>query len=154
MTISPSSIKVVISEETGVPSDSITLEQTNTGQYNQTWFVSAPDLESDHVIRVAPPPEQTRVLFYEARMMRQEPAVHVRIRKATSCPVPEILAYGWDDRRLGGRDFLLMDRLPGKPISSSDESTMTQLGTKLREVHQCIHAEPGRYGYLGEHHPM
>ena len=63
MTISPSAIRTVISEETGVPPDSITLEQTTTGQYNQTWFVTAPDLEGDRVIRVAPPPDHTRVLF-------------------------------------------------------------------------------------------
>jgi len=64
------------------------------------------------VIRIAPTPDRAKVLFYEHRMMRQEPAIHARILETTSCPVPEILAYGWDDSRLDGRDFLIMDRLP------------------------------------------
>lgn len=53
MTISPPAIKAVVAEETGIPPGSITLEQTCTGRFNHTWFVSAPDLERDRVIRIA-----------------------------------------------------------------------------------------------------
>jgi fructosamine-3-kinase len=47
-----------------------------------------------------------------------------------------------------------MDRLPGKPITWTDETVMAELGTRLREVHDRILARPNRFGYLGEHHPM
>ncbi len=152
--MSPDSIKEVLASELDVAEESLSLTRTDTGRYNQTWFVSAPDLEGDRVIRIAPPPDQTRVLFYEHRMMRQEPAIHALLLKATACPVPEILAIGWDDTRFGGRDFLIMDRLPGEPISWSTESVMTELGACLRQVHDRILAPPDQYGYLGEHRPM
>ena len=47
-----------------------------------------------------------------------------------------------------------MERMPGVPLHMRDDNLMSDLGAKLREVHDSIRAESGQYGYLGEHRPM
>lgn len=153
-TLSHEDLKPILAEALAAAPETIRFEATATGKFNYTWFVGVPGQEREYVIRVAPPPDRSRMLFYEHLMMRQEPALHAKIRTATSCPVPEILAHRWEDPSLGGRDWVLMERLPGAPISWIAESTMEVLGARLREVHDRVLASASRYGYLGEHRPM
>jgi aminoglycoside phosphotransferase (APT) family kinase protein len=136
--------------------DSLRFSRCATGKYNSTWFVNS-NSEGPLVMRVAPPDIREHNLFYEHRMMRQEPGIHRTILKQdTSTPVPRIIADDFSHRLLG-RDFLLMERMPGRPLSESvgmgrreHERLLGELGSTMRNVH-AIHA--GRHGYIGEHQP-
>ena len=138
--------------ETGA--DGLRLRRCATGKYNTTWFVEGADRPL--VLRVAPPDIREQNLFYEHRMMRQEPGIHRAILEGGGAPVPEILAADFS-RGLLDRDFLLMERMPGTPLSEATgigrrelDRLLGELGQALRRVHG-FHAR--RYGYLGEHEP-
>ena len=125
-----------------------------TGKFNTTFFIER-DNGDDLVIRIAPP-VGTDTLFYERRMMAQEPGLHRRILAETATPVPRIFAYD-TTHEIIERDFLIMERMPGKPLteaapgSGDVKSVFRQVGAYLAQVH-AIHAR--QYGYLGEHHCM
>jgi hypothetical protein len=51
------------------------------------------------VLRLAPP-DDAGFLFYEQRMMRQEPALHALIRAHTTIPVAEIVAFDFSQARI------------------------------------------------------
>jgi aminoglycoside phosphotransferase (APT) family kinase protein len=143
------------------PADSIQLEPCRTGKFNTTWFVHV-DADPSTVghglmLRVAPPDDRESVLFYEHRMMRQEPELHRLIREGTNCPVPRILVFD-DTREMLPRDFLIMERMPGQPLS--DHANLSQgqvadilreIGRHLRTVHDLTH---DAYGYVGPHEVM
>src|SRR5262249_16838271 len=76
-----------------------------TGKFNATYFVEGGPVPL--VLRIAPPDDRSRVLFYEHRMMRQEPALHTLLRERTDVPVPSILAHDFGDAEIE-RDYLLM----------------------------------------------
>jgi fructosamine-3-kinase len=125
------------------------------GKFSQ---VFAADGEAGrYVLRIAPPDELLQ-LFYEIRMMRQEPALHARLLAETTVPVPAIVACDFTRRRID-RDYLIMPRLPGEPLSraalgpAGREKTLRQWGAHIAQVHGVIDGE-GRFGYLGEHHCM
>ena len=124
-----------------------------TGKHNTCYYVEGADLPC--VLRIAPP-DDTVLLFYERRMMAQEPALHALLRERTSVPVPEVLAYD-GSRRLIDRDFILLERLPGRPLSALEPTAqqraqvLRQVGALLAQVH-ALTAE--HWGYLGAHRPM
>ena len=134
--------------DTGTPPR---LEPIPTGHFNDSWWVTAGGQQ--FVLRVAPS-DTTPMLFYERDMMRQEPALHALLRDRTSVPVPRVIAFD-DSRRVIDRDFLLIERLPGRPLSAvrgvDPAPVLEQVGRCLSDVH-AIHAT--EYGYLGEHRPM
>ena len=129
----------------------LTFRPIKTGKFNDSWFARGPDQEM--VLRVAPSPDCVFV-FYERDMMRQEPPLHALLRENTSAPVPRIIAYD-DSHAVIGRDYLLMERLPGRPlteVNAPDSSrVLRQVGAYLREAHEITAKQ---YGYLGPHHPM
>ncbi len=125
------------------------------GKFSETFDVGSPD--GRYVLRVAPPDELLQ-LFYERRMMRQEPAIHARLLKETSVPVPPILAHDFSRERIH-RDYLIMPRLAGTPLSQAHLSAaararaLREWGGAIAQVHAIT--EPGnRFGYLGEHRCM
>lgn len=122
-----------------------------TGKFNTSYYVQADDAEL--VLRIAPPKDSV-FLFYERDMMRQEPGIHALLLQETSVPVPSIMAYD-DSHEIIGRDFLIVERLPGRPLSDCPgadvESVLRQVGACLAQVHRLTR---DRYGYLGEHSPM
>jgi aminoglycoside phosphotransferase (APT) family kinase protein len=122
-----------------------------TGKFNRSFWVSAGDEEM--VLRLAPP-RDTVFVFYERDMMRQEPQIHALVRQHTSVPVAPILGFD-DSRTLVDRDYILMARLPGRPLTEMHQvdydTVLAQVGEFLAQVH-CIQANA--YGYLGAHHPM
>jgi aminoglycoside phosphotransferase (APT) family kinase protein len=141
-------------EHLGVKPDNLRFERCRTGKFNTTWFVEGAGRPL--VIRVAPPDIREQNLFYEHRMMLQEPGIHSAIRTASAAPVPEIVAADFS-RKLLDRDFLIMERMAGIPLSESAglgrqgfDSLLAETGQALRRVHE-LHA--GRYGYIGEHAP-
>ena len=122
-----------------------------TGKFNTSYWVDAGDERL--VLRIAPPEDSTFV-FYERGMMRQEPELHALVRAKTGLPVAEVLAFD-DSHDLIDRDYLLLERLPGRPLTEAhyvDYSyVLYQMGRYLAELHQL---KRGQYGYLGAHHPM
>jgi aminoglycoside phosphotransferase (APT) family kinase protein len=139
----------------GVDDDAIRIERCPTGKFNTTWFADTPDRPL--VLRVAPPDDPALMLFYEYRMMRQEPGLHEIIRERTSAPVPEILLHDASHRVID-RDYLIMERVPGTPLSDHPSLTAESFHDILRRVGQClseVHAIHGdHYGYVGPHRPM
>jgi len=110
-----------------------------------------------YVLRVAPP-DRVRQLFYEYRMMRQEPAVHARLLAETSVPVPPIVAHDFSRERID-RDYLLMPRFDGEPLSRAGLSAaararaLREWGGYVAQIHGLTDPE-NRFGYLGEHRCM
>ena len=110
-----------------------------------------------YVLRVAPP-DSVRQLFYEYRMMRQEPAIHERLLAETDVPVPPIVAHDFSRERID-RDYLLMPRLPGEPLSRAAldgrarDRALREWGRYVAQIHSLTDAE-NRFGYLGAHRCM
>lgn len=126
-------------------------EPIRTGKFNTSYWVTAG--EQELVLRIAPPRDAVFV-FYERDMMRQEPAIHELVRAGTSVPVARILAFD-DSLQLIDRNYILMERLPGRPLTEAAwvdmDRVLRQIGEYLAQVHRL---REDRYGYLGEHHPM
>lgn len=129
----------------------IAVERIRTGKFNTSYFVHAG--EEDLVLRIAPAADEV-FLFYERAMMRQEPQIHQILRERTSVPVAQIVAFD-DSADLIPNDYMLMERLPGQPLTDmlhvDGDSVLRQMGEYLGEAHG-LHAE--EYGYLGAHQPM
>jgi fructosamine-3-kinase len=89
-------------------------------------------------------------------MMAQEPQLHALLRAETTVPVAKVLAYD-DSRAQVDRDYLLMERLPGHPLTDvrltgrQMEGVLAQVGAYLAQMHALV---ADRYGYLGAHRPM
>jgi aminoglycoside phosphotransferase (APT) family kinase protein len=122
-----------------------------TGKFNTSYFVNLDGRE--FVLRIAPPKDSVFV-FYERDMMLQEPGIHRLLLQETTVPVAKILAFD-DSHEVIERNFILMERLPGQPLSTSffvdQNRVLRQVGEALAQTHRLT-AE--QYGYLGEHAPM
>ncbi|MFB0538101.1 MAG: phosphotransferase family protein [Anaerolineae bacterium] len=146
-------LRTLVASKQPVDPAVLTFQPILTGKHNTSYFVGTGDGEL--VLRIAPP-DDAGFLFYERRMMAQEPEIHALLRERTTVPVARILAYD-DSRTLIDRDYLLMQRLPGRPLTEvqATESfynrVLFQVGGYLREMY-ALTAET--YGYLGAHHPM
>ena len=131
-------------------SSSLSITPISTGKFNTSYFITCDQIR--WVIRIAPPRDSV-FIFYERDMMRQEPGIHARLLELTSIPVPKIIAYD-DSLAHIDRDFIIMERLPGGPISEircNYNSVLNQVGDFLAQTHAIT---AGTYGYIGEHHPM
>jgi fructosamine-3-kinase len=135
------------------------LEPIATGKHNRSFWVASS--QGRFVLRVAPP-DSTGLLFYERRMMRQEPALHRLLRERTSIPVADVVAADFSRARLD-RDYILLTALGGMPMSevrlntAAQAETLRQVGQCLRQLHQLTALEclgVPAYGYLGEHQVM
>lgn len=129
----------------------ISFQRIPTGKFNTSFFVRAGDEQL--VLRIAPPSDAVFV-FYERDMMRQEPDIHQLVLSRTSVPAPRIFAFD-DSHELTDRDFLIMERLPGRPLTQMGgvayDFVLRQIGAYLAQVHRLTE---DRYGYLGAHSPM
>ena len=129
----------------------IELERIATGKFNSSFFVRAG--KEELVLRVAPADDAVFV-FYEREMMRQEPEIHRLLLGGTGVPVARIAAFD-DTRKVIDRNYLLMERLPGKPLTDLPQvdfdGVLAQVGEHLAQVHAL---QAKQYGYLGAHRPM
>jgi aminoglycoside phosphotransferase (APT) family kinase protein len=138
-----------------VPADPerLVFEPIPTGRHNSSYYVRG---AGDELVLRISPPDDTGFLFYERRMMAQEPELHILLRAETAVPVAGILAYD-DSRTLLDRDYLFMERLPGDPLTDvrlgaqQVDGALKQVGTYLAQMHALV---ADRYGYLGAHQPM
>ena len=131
-----------------------------SGKHNHAYWVEAADGRR-WVLRVAPA-DETGLLFYERRMMRQEPELHALIRERTTIPVAEVVAADFGRARLD-RDWLLLAALPGVPLSrarpgpDATARALAEVGAHLRQLHGLLAIDclgTRAYGYLGAHRPM
>jgi aminoglycoside phosphotransferase (APT) family kinase protein len=145
----------LVARHLGVDPGGLVVRRFGTGKFNTSYAVEGGP--APLVLRVAPPDDRSRMLFYEHRMMRQEPALHALLRGRTDVPVPAVLAHDFGHAEIG-RDWVLMERLPGTPLSDHPGLTRAAFDDILRRVGDCLrqaHALTGdRYGYVGEHRPM
>ena len=130
---------------------------TGTGKFSTSFFVKTPENHDDLVIRIAPPDDLLQ-LFYEYRMMHQEPALHRLIQKKTDIPIPPILVYDFS-RTIIDRDYLIMKRMPGEPLSEIQyKFSQQQLNKVLRDLGYYVaklHTiTANKFGYIGAHRPM
>lgn len=150
---SPEIVESLVREHVCSNSIVLNIEKVTTGEFNTTYTVDGTDRPI--VIRISPP-DDAGFVFYEKGMMAQEPGIHRVLRSRTSVPVPEILVYD-SSRRLIDRDYLIMERLPGRPLTyfsgtrEQHNSILKQTGTYLRMIHNIT---ADSYGYLGEHKCM
>ena len=137
----------------------VALTPISTGKHNRSYWVDGP--RGRFVLRVAPP-DAAGLLFYERRMMRQEPALHALLRARTSIPVAEVVLADFSRERLD-RDYLLLTVLPGRPLSdlglppARSARALEQVGAALRQLHALTASDClglTAYGYLGAHRPM
>ncbi len=132
----------------------LSFSRIGTGKYNASYRVDG--WERPLVLRVAPEDKPELHLFYEFRMMRQEPGIHAILAERTDVPIPGIVAHRVQHPVLK-RDLLIMERLPGEPLSDTPlpaaavRDVLRQVGRHLREAHSITREE---YGYVGEHRPM
>jgi len=126
------------------------------GKFSQVFEVCDQN-DNHYVLRIAPS-DSVRQLFYEYRMMRQEPSIHQRLLNETNVLVPPILNYDFSRRHID-RDYLVMPKLPGKPLSEANLNAAAQnralreWGDYVARIHQITDPE-NRFGYLGEHNCM
>jgi len=107
------------------------------------------------VLRVAPPDDVLQ-LFYETHMMRREPAIHEQLAAETTVPVPQIIHHDFS-RSIIDRDWLVMERLAGEPLSTMQAvlspqartRALKQWGGYIAQVHQ-VRAADGLFGYRGD----
>jgi len=149
------SLAQLVGPHLGTAPGDIQLQRIPTGKFNTSYVVYG--VAVPLVLRIAPLADRSRVLFYEHRMMRQEPTLHALLRKHSDVPVPAILANDFSRSEID-RDYLLMERLPGTPLSQIACLTRASLDDILRGVGSYLrqtHALTGdHYGYVGEHRPM
>ncbi len=122
------------------------IQGTPTGKFNNSYFVTTD--KAEFVLRIAPE-KSTKVLFYERDMMRREPGIHNLVLKYTSIPVARIIEYDFS-ASIVNRDWLLMERLPGRPLSETflskdkNQKLFFQLGRAVKELHAITN---NWYGY-------
>jgi aminoglycoside phosphotransferase (APT) family kinase protein len=145
-------VRLVLAHRPASP-DRLHFEPIRTGKHNTSYWVTGAG--DDLVLRISPP-DDAGYLFYERRMMAQEPQLHALVRAETTIPAAEILAYD-DSRALVDRDYLLMERLSGRPLTEARltgrqmDGVLEQVGIYLAQMHALV---ADRYGYLGAHRPM
>ena len=132
---------------------SVRLTPLTTGKFNTSYRASWDGGEA--LLRIAPA-DDVGQLFYERRMMRQEPALHATLLGRTSIPAPRILAFD-ASRRHAPRDHILMEWLPGRALSERpdagrlEDRAFADVGRFLAEAHAI---EADEHGYVGDHRPM
>jgi aminoglycoside phosphotransferase (APT) family kinase protein len=143
----------LVAAHLALDADRLTFDGIRTGKHNTSYYVRGAHQEL--VLRISPP-DDAGFLFYERRMMAQEPQIHALLRSETTVPVAEILAYD-ESRALLDRDYLIMERLPGHALAESRltsrqvDGVLEQVGACLAQMHALV---SDRYGYLGAHRPM
>jgi aminoglycoside phosphotransferase (APT) family kinase protein len=151
MSIPRDHLAAAVAEHVASAPDQIVFKPISTGKFNDSYFVLAGN--DQLVLRVAPSDDEV-FLFYERRMMHQEPELHALLRERTNVPVAAVIAFD-ASRQVIDRDFILMERLPGRPLTEmggvDHNFVLHQIGDFLAQTHQ-IQAEA--YGYLGAHRPM
>lgn len=126
------------------------------GKFSETFHILAEE-DQEFILRIAPPDSMLQ-LFYEYRMMRQEPEIHNRLISETQVPVPNIIEYDFS-RMLIDRDYLIMNKLPGNPLNLTSlnneafQRAFREWGEYVSQIHSITEIN-NHFGYIGDHRPM
>jgi aminoglycoside phosphotransferase (APT) family kinase protein len=152
--LTPDLLRAALERHWPVPADETRIEPVPAGRHNTSLFLTHPDRRG--VLRIAPP-DDAGFLFYEVRMMAQEPQIHQIVSEETSIPVPAVWTFD-DTREILPRDFLILERLPGEPLPPPGEGdpaafdgVLRKLGGMIRQLHAITGPH---FGYWGAHRPM
>ncbi|MCD6288098.1 MAG: aminoglycoside phosphotransferase family protein [Candidatus Hydrogenedentes bacterium] len=143
----------LIERATGMAVGTVSFRRVPTGKFNTTFEVSTGS--GSYILRIAPP-DDAGFIFYERRMMAQEPDLYRCVRDNTTVPVPDVYLYD-DSRDLIDRDYIVMERLPGRPLTEAGPGRVSMprvletVGDFLKQIHGIT---ANQYGYLGAHRPM
>ena len=158
--VAPARLAALIAPHLNTAAASLRLIPIRTGKHNSSYWVEGG--ATRFVLRLAPP-DAIGLLFYEVRMMRQEPGLHALIRAHTGLPVADVVAHDFSRQEID-RDWLVMTALPGVPLSDAPHlapeqrtRTLQQVGEGLRVLHTLTASDclgMTAYGYLGAHRPM
>ena len=147
-------INSIIGKHFNLKAGAVHIHNITTGHFNTTYAIQADHY--DLILRIAPS-KDAGFVFYEVNMMAQEPELHRIVRERTQIPVPQIFVYDTSHESID-RDYLIMERLPGRPLTEMRnlsrrgyDDVLAQVGHHLGALHEIV-AE--QYGYLGAHHPM
>lgn len=152
--INENELTSVLGEQLQVDPTSLKLRRIRSNSLNTTWYVDG--WSRPLVLKVAPPEIPDSLLYFEKRMILQEPGILKSVKEKSGIPVPEIISLTERDGRIH-RDWMLMTRLPGSPLPHTALSVeclkraMTETGRFLSGLHR-IHGD--QFGYLGQHAPM
>lgn len=144
----------IVADTLNADRSSIRLKAIKTGRFNLSWIVDG--WKEPLIVRVSPEQNGERMLFYEHRMILQGPSILKIVDQNTDVPVPKILSLTEKDQVIR-RDWLLMTRLPGTPMSHAiiEEKSLSriyqEIGSALQKIHKVTR---DNFGYLGEHAPM
>jgi hypothetical protein len=84
--LSSCSIAGLLAHHLDVDPEGLTIRRIPTGKFNTSYAVEGGP--APLVLRIAPPDDRSRMLFYEHRMMRQEPGLHSLLREKTMTSDP------------------------------------------------------------------
>jgi hypothetical protein len=110
--IPESPLAELVARHVDVEPASLELRRCSTGKFNTSYFIDGGP--TPVVIRVAPLDDRSRMLVYEHRMIRQEPALRALVRSRTGVSAAAVLAHDFTGRLID-RDYLLIQRLPSTP---------------------------------------
>lgn len=132
-----------------------------TGKFNSSYIIElSENLGYPHnklVLRIAPG-NNTGFIFYENKMMTREVDVIKKVKENTSIPVPQIFTFD-DSHQITQREYLLMEFVPGKPLSSASMSgkssaeIMQQTGKCLQELHSKCRSTAFGYPQIMDNFP-
>lgn len=124
-----------------------------TGKFNSSYII---DLDENSgyphdklILRIAPV-KNTGFIFYERNMMAREVEIINKVRVNTGIPIPKIFYFD-ESHQMIDREFLLMEYIPGKPLSNAPLSgklsanVMQKTGSCVRELHNKCRSDT--YGY-------
>lgn len=152
-TFSIHTLKGLVSKPLATDPESLKIRPVPTGKFNTTFRVDGGKVSA--ILRIAPEENPADKLFYEHRMMLQEPGVLQKVKEMTSIPVPEVICLTERDPEIG-RDWILMSLLPGSPMTGSimPEEAIRRAHAEIGQALKSLHAITSRlFGYSGEHKP-
>jgi hypothetical protein len=76
----------LVARRLGIVPEEVRLRRSPTGKFNETYFVEGGPVPL--VLRIAPPDDRSRMLFYEPRMMRHVPSLHALLGERTDVSMP------------------------------------------------------------------
>ena len=115
----------------GFPKSEIVVEFFAEGAFNKLYTISSPHSPQEYILRVALPVEP----FYKTE---SEAATLAYVRKYTTLPVPEVIAYDSSSENELGFEWMLLKKIGGVPVSeiweSSKFSSKVQLTVQISDL--------------------
>lgn len=127
----------------GARAQVVAVEELTKGMFNAAYALELAG-HPPVVLKVAPPPDASILLTYEADIMRTEVDFYERVSREAACPVPKVLARDFSRSRIPA-DYFFMEKLRGAPLTSAKKRLS---GEELRRVKVELGGIIGRLGVI------